>query len=269
MPIIYDTPSSSDFLNEQTPDPNDHYLNPPQQDASDEFLDETLDEAEELSDVELRLEEANCYKALLRNSLFNNASPIAQKVENKVRDYIRKQLRVLLGLESEVAAKAAQSVFSDEEVVRLRALAQKILDKERQSQGVPTVTPAVATPAPMSVNRAQVEPLPTPEPQPQKRGPKPQARKAPAPGPRQKQIERTVTLPDGTTKNVKIQVKEQASIDTGPKRKQSREEQEMAMAGLAQQQVNAGSNSSNLMTNLAAGISSGAIKMPETNNSEE
>lgn len=121
-----------------------------EQDSADSVIDE-LDEADQeaeemadLSDVELRLEEANCFKALLNNPLFGEpCSPIAKKVENRVRSFIRTELKSLLGLEAPEVKTSYKSPFSQSEETALKMLAARVLAKEEQASA-PTPVPQVA-----------------------------------------------------------------------------------------------------------------------------
>jgi hypothetical protein len=108
----------------------------------------------DLSDVELRFEEASCYKALLRNPLFDtDAGPIARKVEQRVQNYIKQELRVLLGID--LAKPVQKDIFNDEEVKVLKMLISKVMNKPLQPQEKKELV----------VNRAHVDPPP--------QGPKP------------------------------------------------------------------------------------------------
>jgi hypothetical protein len=138
----------------------------------EQIIDDTLERVEEddediakMSDVEIRFEEASYLRALLQNPLFDNAdSPIAKRVEKKVRGLIQQELKTLMGFfEKSGPAKhqepvQVKSVFSPDEEKVLKALASKILNKEKA-----TDTPVVNTtsaPAPVSpvVNAASVRP---------------------------------------------------------------------------------------------------------------
>lgn len=150
-----------------TPTPN------PQNSTLDSVVDDVMDEPEEdlisdLSDVEIRLEEANCYKALLNNSLFEEPmSPIAEKVEKRIRDFIRHELKVLLGLTVRESTKVIEtkSPFTSEEEKVLRGLATRVLSREQGQKQDPIVTPAVtntpaATPTVKKTTSPEVKPAP-------------------------------------------------------------------------------------------------------------
>ncbi|MDE2425747.1 MAG: hypothetical protein KGO96_07555 [Elusimicrobia bacterium] len=78
--------------------------------------------------VEQRLEQANCYKLLLNDSLFaGELSPIAAQVQEEIRQFITDRLETLLGIKAE----KTQSVFSDEEITALKTVANTLLSKPK------------------------------------------------------------------------------------------------------------------------------------------
>jgi hypothetical protein len=175
-------------------------------DVVQQVLDEQAKEdkyAQEMSEVELRLEEANWYRALLSNSLFNNSGPIADKVEAEVRDFVRSRLRVLLGIDPE--KKAVNEVFSQPEIVALKGLAARITGQRGPAQPsapqkaemrpVPQVNQAQA-PVSTPVLNQPVKPVKS-QPAPVK--PKVEPKKA------SKKIKKTISLPDGSVKEVEIE----------------------------------------------------------------
>lgn len=110
-----------------------------------EFLDEIeeqgrsesdMSEAEEtndptLMDVDLRLETADFYRAILKHEFFDGTSQAANLVEDEIRNFIRGRLEVLLGIRSPQAEAdtVPQSEFTPEEIQALKALASKVLHK--------------------------------------------------------------------------------------------------------------------------------------------
>lgn len=144
-------------------------IKPVQVPSDDYYMDSVIDEIEnpeddsnvvDMTDVEVRLEEANYFKALLQNSLFEEPlSPIAKRVEKRVRNFIQQELKVLLGME--VASQITKTVeivkspfTSDEEKV-LKALANKAMERFAVKTE-PTVVPA-ASPQPSSQNAATAQ----------------------------------------------------------------------------------------------------------------
>lgn len=112
----------------------------------------------DLSDVEIRLEEANCYKALLSNSLFEEPlSPIARRVERRIRSFIHTELKTLLGIE---VVKVEPKLFSNDELQVLKALAAKVLSKNKEL-GIQLPAPVIEAPQAASV--PQVKKTPSPE----------------------------------------------------------------------------------------------------------
>ncbi len=125
------------------------------QDVIDEINEPSAPEEKEdeedlgdLSDVEIRLEEANCLKALLNNSLFEEPlSPIAKRVERRIRAFIHTELKVLLGIK---VVKEEVKLFTDNELDVLKALAGKVLSKNPpRSEETPVVVPAKLDPVPV------------------------------------------------------------------------------------------------------------------------
>ncbi len=81
------------------------FADPVEEDAVSQVLASVEEEAQpepeadpELSDVDLRLETADYYRAILGHEFFNVSSPAAQVVDREIRTFIRERLEVLLGL---------------------------------------------------------------------------------------------------------------------------------------------------------------------------
>lgn len=170
-----------------------------------------------MSEVEVRLEEANCYKALLQNSLFEEPGPIAQKVESKVRDFIRKELKILLGLEHPNATveTIANSVFNSKEIEALKALAAKVLERENKTTNIPSVnqTPVSNVSNVPEVKKATIAAVEQPKPasnqiQQSKKGrPRKGTTKPKIAEVEETEIERV--MPDGKVHKIKIRKSEQ------------------------------------------------------------
>lgn len=183
----------------------------PQQDDYDEYVDETLqdieqdpEELEDMSDVEIRLEEACCFKALLNNSLFEEPmTPIAARVEKKIRDYIRAELRVLMGLSetlpvphSNTPPPRQEPQFTSDEEKVLKSLAAKVLSREQQSKQEPTVNQVAVAPAPEA---PVVKKSPTTRPAAKRVPATPKVKK-----PAKTSVKQTMTMPDGSVHEVSI-----------------------------------------------------------------
>ncbi len=126
----------------------------------------------ELSDVDLRLETADYYRAILRHEFFDTESNASQIVDREIRTFIRERLEVLLGLRTaNQPSVVVEAPFDDEEVQALKLLASKVLKRP----GIVSEPPAVkkmATPAPVAKPQVQAQVKA-----------KPQAKKIPAPAP--------------------------------------------------------------------------------------
>lgn len=123
-------------------------------DLAEEVLQQFEEEEKQLkslSEVEKRLEKANCYKALLQNPLFDSGSEIAEEVESEIRDFIQKRLRILMGIEQDL--EAGSGIFTKEEVSALKHLAGRITQKAP----LPQPQRALSEPkAPPRVNKTKV-----------------------------------------------------------------------------------------------------------------
>ncbi len=114
----------------------------------------------DMSEVEIRLEEANCLKALLYNSLFEEPlSPIAKRVERRIRAFIHAELKTLLGInEAPVKLKATPPLFEADELTILKALARKAISKLAPGTVVSSPEP-VAAPVIVEAPKAAPEPV--------------------------------------------------------------------------------------------------------------
>ena len=104
-------------------------------DDADEVLEEmSREEAEsaQLSEVEVRLEKANCYRVLLQDSMFSDYTPATSEVEAEIRTFIQKRLRVLMGIEQDTSGPSG--TFSKEEVSALKHLASRVISKNPAPQ---------------------------------------------------------------------------------------------------------------------------------------
>jgi hypothetical protein len=153
----------------------------PEEDTASDAADEALQDLEqspvvadseedpELQDVDLRLEIADYYRAILKHQFFDTSSaPAAKHVDKEIRGFVRERLEVLLGLrDPRVPEVVAQ--FDEDEVKALKIIAAKV-------NGKPSL---VTAPAPMV---AKMPAPPTKKPVIPAR-PKPQVKKIPAPPP--------------------------------------------------------------------------------------
>lgn len=124
----------------------------------DDVLDDIDIEEEtqkELSDVELRLEEANRYRALLNQPLFKGVYDQSSiKVEKEVRSFIKEKLRELVGLKVQKEKDPIVSTFSKLEIEALKALAARVLPKQ-SANSTPVVNSAKVES--VEVNQAEYE----------------------------------------------------------------------------------------------------------------
>jgi hypothetical protein len=182
----------------------------PEEDAADAAISsleqspEATQEDPELADVDLRLETADYYRAILNHTFFDTSSQAAEIVDREVRAFIRERLEVLLGLRSPRTPEVAELPFSEDEVDALHLLASKVMrnngllssseSKTSLVKKMPTPAPAprheVARPKPQVKKVAPPAPAPSTKPKPKVRPPEPkkvqaaqpqQAKKATAP----------------------------------------------------------------------------------------
>lgn len=134
-----------DLNNKEEQMSSDNLDEPWDQEDEDEIYEEESPEEDllSMSDVEMRIEEANCFKALLANPLFSNKNEISKKVENKVRDFVKTELRLLLGLEQpKVVKQTVESQFLPDDIRILKMLIERCRDKEQRALIKPTVNQA-------------------------------------------------------------------------------------------------------------------------------
>jgi hypothetical protein len=125
-----------------------------------------------MSEVEFRLEKAQCYKMLINHQLLSGDTKASEEVEYEVQEFVRNQLGILMGMKrapekglssQEIGFIVKENLpFSDDEVNALRAVAAKVLNKPSIIVAAPPKAleaPTPALPRPM----ATVTPAPAPE----------------------------------------------------------------------------------------------------------
>ena len=132
--------------------------------------EEEANEDASLADVDTRLEIADYYRAILRQSFFRAETATAKIVDREIRTFVRERLEILLGIRAkkEASPPPVESPFDEEEVAALKLLAEKVIRR-------PTVLSAPQI-------RQVSPPLPK-KPTPVELAPKPQLRQVPAPAP--------------------------------------------------------------------------------------
>lgn len=166
--------------------------------------DDLDDLDDQLEDVEKRLEVASLYRLLLKDRLFDLESPAARQVENRIRRFVKTELKVLLGLQA--PANAVKLPFTEDQLSALIHLADKVLGRSS------------AEAAPSSTNNAvrRVESAPPAQAVRQVRQPAPVVRqqpvapKRPAPTPAPRQASPAPAAPGPKRRNkAPVVVKEQ------------------------------------------------------------
>lgn len=118
------------------------------------------DEDNQLSEVEFRLEKAQCYKMLINHQLLSGDSKAAEEVEIEVQEFVRERLGQLMGMAAKASPIIAPPQFSEDETTALKAVASKVLGKPSIIAATPK--PAqVLTPAPVMA-KSSVTPAPAP-----------------------------------------------------------------------------------------------------------
>lgn len=131
-------------------------------DEEDQAAEETLTA---LTEAESRIEQANLYRAVLNHNLFspNSARPeIIKRVRREFQEFTLYRLNVLLGITPDKgrpgAVQQATSVFSQEEITALKAIASRLTKKEQVTKVAPQINQVTAS-APR-LNPVEIEDMP-------------------------------------------------------------------------------------------------------------
>lgn len=123
-----------------------------------EHIDQTSQANLILSEAVKRIEQAKLYETLLKHSLFgpNSARPeIISTVENEIKQFILSRLEILLGIKPNPEQQKKDNLFSEEEVDALKAIASKLISKDRAvSTTQPTINQVRSGPTPaLNINQ--------------------------------------------------------------------------------------------------------------------
>ena len=111
--------------------------------------------ANNMSEAEYRIDLALHFRSFLGDGdVFESDSPAAAQVSEELRTFAQSRLEVLLGMRAERSRSIATEVFSDEQIVALRALADGILKKGADKILAPP--PVKRTPVPMQSSAIQI-----------------------------------------------------------------------------------------------------------------
>jgi hypothetical protein len=174
-----------------------------------------------ITEVELRLAKAHLYNQIISSPLFEGEGEVVQEVEEEFQSFARKQLQTLLGIAApaeQPVVQQAQPQFSDEEVVILRRLIERVSQSPKVLEPVkPQVRakpqPAAPAPKPTPIPRPAPAPAKAPKPArptlkvrkvpeevPQKVKPAPAQKQTTAPAPKPpQQVNPRVIPADGST----------------------------------------------------------------------
>lgn len=126
------------FLDDLDDNNNGYY------DHLDEITDELAQEEQAnivLSEAVKRIEQAKLYETLLKHNLFgpNSArAEIISIVEGEIKQFILSRLEILLGIKQNAQQNSVQ-VFLPEEVEALKAIANKLITKDKVNATQPTL----------------------------------------------------------------------------------------------------------------------------------
>jgi hypothetical protein len=157
----------------------------------DEVIDDSAPDTSmfDVSDVLARFEQAKLYSTLINHKLFSpgSADPaIVEFVEREIKQFVVTRMRVLMGVQADVAQPVmVQSPFDDTEVAALKSIASRLIEKQRPELNQPVVqepkintvlhsqpqTQILPQPQPVMVNRPQLSQPTKPIPQPTKPAP--------------------------------------------------------------------------------------------------
>src|ERR1700677_4022050 len=99
-----------------------------------------------------RIEEANLFYSLIKTDIFTDSASemIQRSVNNKIKQFAKKELNRLLGMSQEGESSSGGGMFSKEEGLALKVLAATMLKKDPSEIGIdlkrPTMNSVSATP---------------------------------------------------------------------------------------------------------------------------
>jgi hypothetical protein len=112
-----------------------------------------------MQSVDQMIEQINCYRLLLNDSLFSGTlSPVAQVVENEIREFIVERIQILLGKR----APRVEAQFSEAEVKALKQIAKTMEKFQGKQSSAPSpvlnktvIASKPAPPAPLRLNKVE------------------------------------------------------------------------------------------------------------------
>lgn len=129
--------------------------------STDYFTESSEDDEDDLQleDVDRRIEVANLYRALLKGGgLFDQSSSASKIVEKRIGNFVKTELRILLGMDKPPQPTAvAPPLFSPDEVDILKSIAAKLTVRVNNPA---EAKPVNAQPAPTPVLRKTQLPPP-------------------------------------------------------------------------------------------------------------
>ena len=104
-----------------------------------------------MSEAEFRITKALLYKELLQGSFFDSNNTVIDEVEYEIREFVERKLQELLGMAVPVQV---QKDFTEEQIIALRAWADKISSDAKLMSAISKAEPKEAVKEPKVVPRA-------------------------------------------------------------------------------------------------------------------
>lgn len=104
-----------------------------------------------MSEAEFRITKALLYKELLQGSFFDSSNTVIDEVEYEIREFVERKLQELLGMAVPVQV---QKDFTEEQIIALRAWADKISSDAKLMSAISKAEPKEAVKEPKVVPRA-------------------------------------------------------------------------------------------------------------------
>lgn len=120
--------------------------------------EEDSDDAETMRNARLRLEQGRLYEMLMDHSLFEGVdadSRAVKFVEKRIKNFIKEQLEILLGIRAEKENKTVEMPFTETEISLLKGLVARVMEKQGIEPDAPIVKksePQKMTPRPLKLS---------------------------------------------------------------------------------------------------------------------
>jgi hypothetical protein len=129
----------------------------------------------EFQEAERRISKATLYRQLIRGRFFDGEGDLVLEVEAELKEFVKKQYLGLSGI-SQVVKQVVEKDFSNEEVLALKSLAERII---KSAKDKPVKTPQLQPRAVSKTDATIRSPITKKQPQPQVKKPQLQVRRVP------------------------------------------------------------------------------------------